>query len=113
MRPGGPRPRYRGALALCLTLVTVPAAAQVTLLNGQSLLSQSAINYPGNHLAADGGVIWTNNVQRTASGSSQTLLLLGLSGDTSHEGTRLDYRLASNLAVLKYLPGAYGTSPTG
>ena len=113
MRPGGPRSRYRGAFALCLTLVTVPAAAQVTLLNGQTLLSQSASTYPGNHLAVDGGVIYTNNVQRTAGGSSQTLLLLGLSGDTSHEGTRLDYRLVSNLAVLKYLGGAYPNAPTG
>src|SRR5215472_600846 len=100
MRPGGPRPRYRGTLALCLTLVTAPAVAQVTLLNGQSLLSQSAINYPGDHLAADGGLIYTDNVQRTEGGSSQTLLLLGLSGDTSHEGTRFDYRLAANIALL-------------
>jgi hypothetical protein len=98
-------------LALCVTLVTAPAAAQV--LNGQSLLSQSAINYPGNHLVADGGLIYTDNVQRTAGGSSQTLLLLGLSGDTSHEGTRLDYRLASNIALLKYLGGAYPTGPSG
>jgi hypothetical protein len=113
MRPGGPRPRYRGALTLWLALVTVPATAQVTLLTGQTLLSQSASNYAGNHLAADGGVIYTDNVQRAQGGSSQTLLLLGLSGDTSREGTRLDYRLASNLALLKYLGGAYSTEPTG
>jgi hypothetical protein len=113
MRPGGPRPRYRGALSLWLMLATVPATAQVTLLNGQTLLAQSASNYAGNHLAADGGLIYTSNVQRAQSGSSQLLLLLGLSGDTSHEGTRLDYRLASNLAVLKYLGGAYSTQPTG
>jgi hypothetical protein len=100
-------------LALWLTLVTVPATAQVTLLTGQTLMSQAASNYPGNHLAADGGVIYTNNVQRTEGGSSQVLLLLGLSGDTAREGTRLDYRLASNLALLKYLGGAYPTAPTG
>jgi hypothetical protein len=113
MRPGGPRPRYRGALSLWLVLATVPATAQVTLLNGQTLLAQSASNYAGNHLAADGGLIYTSNVQRAQAGSSQLLLLLGLSGDTSREGTRLDYRLASNLAVLKYLGGAYSTQPTG
>jgi hypothetical protein len=113
MRPGGPRPLYRGALAIWLTLVTVPATAQVTLLTGQNLLSQSAIRYPGNHLVVDGGLIYTDNVQRTENGSSQTLLLLGLSGDIAGEGTRLDYRLASNLALLKYLGGAYGTQPTG
>jgi hypothetical protein len=113
MRPGGPRPRYRGALSLCLSLVTVPAAAQVSLLTGQTLLSQSASNYPGNHLAVDGGVIYTNNVQRVEGGSGQSLLLLGLTGDISREGTRLDYRLASDLALLKYLGGAYATQPTG
>lgn len=113
MRPGGPRPWHRGALSLWLALVTVPAAAQVGLLNGQTLLAQSASNYAGNHLAADGGFIFTDNVNRTASGSSQMLLLLGLSGDVSREGTRLDYRLASNLALLKYLGGAYSTQPTG
>jgi hypothetical protein len=94
-------------------VVTVPATAQVSLLTGQGLLSESASTYAGNHLAADGGLIWTNNVQRTGSGSSQTLLLLGLTGDTTHEGTRLDYRLASDLAILKYLGGAYPTQPTG
>jgi len=94
-------------------LATVPATAQVTLLTGQSLLSQSASRYPGNHLAVDAGVIYTDNVQRTENGSGQTLLLLGLSGDTSREGTRLDYRLASNIALLKYLGGAYGNQPTG
>ena len=113
MRPGGPRPRYRGALALWLTLVTIPATAQVTLLTGQNLISQAAYAYPGEHLAVDGGVIYTNNVQRTFSGTGETLLLVGLTGDTSHEGTRLDYRLASNLALLKYLGGTYGTEPTG
>ena len=113
MRPGGPRSRYRGALAVCLTVATVPATAQVSLVTAQSLMSQSANTYSGDHLAADGGLIYTDNVQRTEGGSSQTLLLLGLSGDLSHEGPRLDYRLASNLAVLKYLGGAYPTQPTG
>ena len=113
MRPGGPRPRYRGALSLWLLLATAPATAQVGLVTGQTLLSQSASNYAGNHLAADGGLIYTTNVQRSQTGSSQLLLLLGLSGDTSHEGARLDYRLAANLAFLKYLGGAYSTQPTG
>ena len=113
MRPGGPRPRYRGAFAVCLALVTVPAAAQTTLVTGQSLLQQAASNYAGNHLAVDGGLIYTDNVQRTEGGSSQLLLLLGLTGDTTGESTRLDYRLASNIALLKYLGGAYKTNLTG
>jgi hypothetical protein len=98
---------------LWLTLVTVPATAQVTLLSGQSLMSRSEYLYSGDHLAVDGGLIYTNNVQRTASGAGETLLLAGLTGDISHEGSRLDYRLASNLALLEYLGGTYGTEPTG
>jgi hypothetical protein len=114
MRPGGPRPRYRGALGLWLTLTTLPAAAQVSPLSGQSLFyHQAANNYAGNYLAVDGGAIWTDNILRTAGGSSDTLLLLGLSGDVSGEGGRFDYRLSSNLALLKYLSGSFPTRPTG
>ena len=79
MRPGGPRSRYRGALALWLTVMTVPATAQVGLVTGQTLIGGAGNNYAGDHLAAGGGVIYTDNVQRTEGGSSQTLLLLGLS----------------------------------
>jgi hypothetical protein len=87
--------------------------AQLTPLTSQSLFYYQAATYGGNHLALDGGAIYTDNVQRTASGSNQTLLMAGLSGDTSHEGTHLDYHLASNLALLKYLGGAYPTEPSG
>jgi hypothetical protein len=114
MRPGGPRPRYRGALGLWLTLTTVPAAAQVSPLTGQTLFyHQAANNYAGNHLAVDGGAIWSDNVFRTAGGSSDTLLLLGLSGDVSGEGGHFDYHLSSNLALLRYLSESFPTRPTG
>jgi hypothetical protein len=114
MRPGGPRPRYRGALGLWLTLTAVPAAAQVSPLSGQTLFyHQAANNYAGNHLAVDGGAIWTDNILRTAGGSSDTLLLLGLSGNVSGEGGRFDYHLDSNLALLKYLSNSFPTRPTG
>jgi len=111
-RPGGPPSRYRGALALCLLLTALPATAQVSLLSGQSLLNYRP-NYSGNYLAADGGVIYTDNVTRSANGGDQTLLTLGLSGDASRQGTRLDYHLSSNIALLKYLGGAYPTAPIG
>jgi hypothetical protein len=111
MRPGGPRPRYGGALGLCLTLASLPATAQ--LITGQTLLSYQGAAYGGNHLAVDGGAIYTDNVQRTANGANQTLLTVGLSGDTSHEGARFDYHLASSLALLKYVGGAYPTGPSG
>jgi len=95
-------------------LMAVPAGAQVAQLSSQSLFYyQSASNYAGNSLAADGGLIYTDNVQRTSSGSGSALLMAGLSGDTAREGTRLDYHLASNLALLKYLSGTYPTRLTG
>jgi len=115
MRPGGPRPRYRVAVALWLTLATVHATAQVSLspLTSQSFFSYQAANRGGNYLTADGGLIYTDNVERTANGTGETLLLVGLTGNASRDGPRLDYHLDSNIAVLKYLGGAYPTRPTG
>ena len=114
MRPGGPRRRGRRALGLWLALLAAPAGAQVGQLSSQSLFYyQSANNFNGNYLAADGGAIYTNNAELTGSGSGETLLLAGLSGDTSRQGPRLDYHLDSNLALLKYLKGSYPTRATG
>src|SRR5262249_49833421 len=106
MRPGGPRPRYRGAISVWLMLVAAPAGAQVSPLTGQSLFYyQANNNYSGNYLAADGGVIYTDNVQRSGAGSGEALLMAGLSGDLSREGSRLDYHLASKPPPLKYTHG--------
>lgn len=114
MRPGGPRPRYRGATGVWLALVAVPAGAQVSQLSSQSLFYyQAANNYSGNYLAADGGAIYTDNVQRTRNGTGEALLMAGLSGDTSRQGSRLDYHLATNLALLKYTSSTYPTRLTG
>ena len=114
MRPGGPRPRHRGALGLWLAFAAVPAAAQVSPLTSQTLFFYQAANkYGGNYLAADAGAVWSDNILRTAGGSSDTLLLLGLSGDVSGEGGHFDYRLSSNLALAKYLSGNFPTKPIG
>ena len=114
MRPGGPRPRCRGVTRVWLALVAVPAGAQVAQLSGQTLFQyQAANNYGGNYLAADGGVIYTDNVQRTSNGIGEALLMAGLSGNTSREGSRLDYHLATNLALLKYTSSTYPTRLTG
>jgi hypothetical protein len=95
-------------------LVAAPAGAQVSPLTGQSLFYyQAANNYGGNYLAANGGVIYTDNVQRTGAATGEALLMAGLSGDLAREGSRLDYRLASNLALLKYTSGTFPTSVTG
>src|SRR3974390_3009759 len=114
MRRGGSRSWCRWALGLCLVLASAGASAQLTPVTSQSLfLYQAGNTYGGDYLALDGGVIYTDNVQRIAGGSSQTLLLAGLSGNASHEGTNLDFHLLSNLAVVKYIPGAFPTGPSG
>lgn len=113
-RPGGPHPRRRGALALWLALAALPATAQITPLTGQSLSIYRPSNaFTGDYLAAEGGFIYTDNVARSANATNQFLVTVGLSGDISREGPRLDYRLSSNLALLKYLGGAYPTEPSG
>jgi hypothetical protein len=114
MRPGGLRPRHRGALGLWLAFAAVPAAAQVSPLTTQSLFQyQATNNRGGNYLAVDGGVVWSDNVLGTEGGASDTLLLFGLSGNVSGEGGRADYHLSTNLALLKYLSGSFPTRPVG
>lgn len=115
MRPSsGSRPRYRGAFGLWLALAAVPAAAQVGPLTSQSLFFNQASNaHSGSYLSVDTGLVYTSNAQYTENGSGDVLAMLGLSGDTEHEGTRLDYHLDADLALLKYLKGTFGTQLTG
>jgi hypothetical protein len=83
-------------------------------LTSQTLFYQQASNpNTGNYLAADGGVVYSDNIERSSSGSGDTLLLAGLSGDAARQGTRLDYHLACNLALVKYLSSAFPTRPAG
>ena len=113
-RPGGPHPRRRGALALWFALVALPATAQITPLTTQSLsIYRPSGAFTGDYLAAEGGFIYTDNVARSANATDQFLVTVGLSGDLARDGPRLDYRLSSNLALVKYLGGAYPTEPTG
>ena len=110
----GSRLRYSGALGVWLTLAAVPAAAQVGPLTGQSLFfNQASFAHNGNFLAANAGMLYTSNAQYTASGTADTILMLGLGGNIGREGTRLDYHLDSDLALLKYLSGTYGTQLSG
>ncbi len=113
MGPGGPRPRHRDALLLCLAAVATPAAAQIAPLTAQTIFYARSGNTYSDNLALQGGFIWTDNVTRTVGGGSQTLLLFGLGGDTSRDGPRLDWHLSSNVALVKYFGGAYPTEPTG
>ncbi len=115
-RPGpGSRPRYRDAFAVALTLMALPAAAQVGPLTPQSLFFQQASNArTGEYLAADAGLMYNDNALYGAGGGGgSALALLGLSGYLSHLGTRLDYHLDSNIAAIKYFSGDYSVEPTG
>jgi len=110
----GSRPRYRGAFVLWLTLAALPVAGQMMgPLTGQSLFFNQASNPHGNSLAANAGLLYNSNVSYTANGTSATLALVGLSGNITHQGPRLDYHLTSDIAVVKYLNGAFPTEPSG
>jgi hypothetical protein len=115
MRPGpGSRPRCRGAFALALTLMTLPAAAQVGPLTPQSLFFQQASNArSGEHLAAEAGLIYNDNGLYGVGGGGSLVALLGFSGYLSHFGTGLDYHLDANISATKYFSGGYSVEPTG
>jgi hypothetical protein len=115
------KPRGTGPLAgghrlmgFLLALAALPAAAQIGPLSNQTLFFDQASNaHRGNYLEADTGLIYTDNVTRAQNGSGDTLALLGLVGDASRVGPRLDYRLASDIALVKYLRSNFQTQPFG
>jgi hypothetical protein len=115
MRPRrGSRSHCRGALGVWLALAAVPAAAQVAPLTYQNLFFDQASNaHSGNYLAADAGLVYTDNASIAASGSADTLAELGLVGNAAQQGPRLDYHVDSDIALVKYLHGSYPTEPTG
>jgi hypothetical protein len=113
-RGTGPLARGYRLIGFLLALAALPAAAQIGPLTNQNLFFDQASNaHKGNYLEADTGLIYSDNVTRVRNGSGDTLALLGLVGDTSREGPRLDYRLASDIALVKYLRSDYQTQPFG
>ena len=115
-RRRGTEPLARGhrLIGFLLALAALPATAQVGPLTSQNLFFDQASNaHQGNYLAADTGLIYTDNVTRTQNGSGDTLALLGLVGDISGQRPRFDYRLASDIALVKYLRSTYQTQPFG
>jgi len=102
-------------LGLLLTLICSRAVAQIGQLTTQSLFFNRAGNaYGGNYIEADAGVLYNDNVFLTrTSPQGDTLVLIGLLADTSREGPRLDYRLASDISLVKYLQGDFKTQPFG
>jgi hypothetical protein len=110
----GPPARDHRLIGLVLALAALPAAAQIGPLTNQNLFfDQASSARRGNYLEADTGLIYSDNVTRVQNGSGDTLALLGLVGNASREGPRLDYRLASDLALVKYLHSNYQTQPFG
>jgi hypothetical protein len=113
-RGTGPRARGDRLIGFLFALAALPAAGQVGPLTNQNLFFDQASNaHKGNYLEADTGLIYTDNVTRSRNGSGDTLALLGLVGDASRQGPRVDYRLASDIALVKYLRSNYQTQPFG
>ncbi len=113
-RGTGPLAGGHRLMGFLLALAALPAAAQIGPLPGQNLVFDQASNaHQGNYLAADTGLIYSDNVTGVQNGSGDTLALLGLVGDIARHGPRLDYRLTSDLALVKYLHSNYQTQPFG
>jgi hypothetical protein len=106
--------RSQGALGLMLALVVAPAFAQFGPITSQSLFFDQASNaHHGNYLEAAAGAVYTDNVNLQRGSPGGTLAMLGLVGDTSRQGTRLDYRLGSDISLVKYLHSEFKTQPFG
>jgi hypothetical protein len=113
-RGQGPRTRGRCMIGFLMALAALPAAAQVGPLTNQNLFFDQAANVRrGNYLEADAGLVYTDNVGRISNGSGDTLALLGLLGNLAREGPRFDFRLASDIAVVKYIRSDFQTQPFG
>ena len=88
--------------------------AQIGQFTTQSLFFNQASNaHRGNYIEADAGVVYNDNVLLQPGGPGDTLVMIGLLADTEHNGPRLDYRLASDLSLVKYLQGDFATQPFG
>src|ERR1700752_5155797 len=102
-------------LGVLLALAPWPVFAQTSgPISTQSLFFNEASKAnPGNYLGVDAGVIYSDNVYLRSGGPGDTLAMLGLVGDASRQGTRLNYRVDSDIALVKYLHSEYQTQPFG
>jgi hypothetical protein len=104
------------AVAILLCLVSLPAAAQVSgPITTQSLFfDQASGAHHGDFLEAQAGFIYTDNVNLEPNGPGDELAMIGLVGETERQGApRLDYRLNSDLMLVKYFGSQYQTQPLG
>jgi hypothetical protein len=104
------------AVAIVLCLLSLPAAAQVSgPITTQSLFfDQASGAHHGDFLEAQTGLIYTDNVNLEPNGPGDTLAMIGLVGETERQGApRFDYRLNSDLMLVKYFGSQYQTQPLG
>jgi hypothetical protein len=114
-RKGGLHARGPRVLGLLLALAPWPVFAQSRgPISTQSLFFDQASNvHQGNYLEVDAGVLYSDNVYLRSGSPGDTLAVLGLVGDASRRGTRLDYRVDSDIALVKYLHSEFQTQPFG
>jgi hypothetical protein len=104
------------AVAILLCVLSPPAAAQVSgPITTQSLFfDQASGAHHGDFLEAQAGFIYTDNVNLVPNGPGDELAMVGLVGETERQGApRLDYRLNSDLLLVKYFGSDYQTQPLG
>ncbi len=105
----------RVLLGLSLALVSMQLHAQAGPITTQTLFFDQATDAKqGNYLAAQGGIIYTDNVDFTRQPQSDELAMIGLVGDVSRQGSpRLDYHLDTDIAVVKYFSNSFDVQPFG
>ena len=106
----------QSAVAIVLCLLSLPAAAQISgPISTQSLFfDQASGAHHGDYLEAQTGFIYTDNVNLEPGGAGDELAMIGLVGETERQGApRLDYRLNSDLMLVKYFGSDYQTQPLG
>lgn len=103
-------------LAILLCLLSLPVAAQTSgPITTQSLFfDQAGSAHRGDYLEAQAGVVYTDNVNLVPDGPGGTIGMIGLVGNTERQGApRLDYKLDSDLMLVKYFGSQYQTQPLG
>jgi hypothetical protein len=105
----------RVLLGLLLALVSMQLHAQAGPITTQTLFFDQATSArEGNYLDAQGGFIYTDNVDFTREPKSDVLAMIGLVGDTARTNApRLDYHLDTNIAIVKYFSNTYQVQPFG
>src|SRR5262245_7119633 len=105
----------RWLLGIVLVLLSGQALAQTGPITTQSIFFDDANSLHGeNFLDLTGGVLYSDNVGLTHDGSGDTMLMVGLVGDTKREGApRLDYHIDSDIALVHYLSQSFDTQPFG